>query len=498
MPKILTDTEIKQRLSEGRNYKRLYFELKVKYDEVVFENKQLRIMLAEQKASFEAVIETQNARIAELETMVFGRKPKGGTPIASALPPSDPKTPKTRTPETYRRPVPAESSITSEEHHPISDCHRCGHTLTEKDEAIRFEEDIVIASLSPGGSDVSHKTVVKHVVERGWCSHCGQFSSARDLRGQVVTIGPVVRSLIVYLVIQVDQTYAQARDLLLQLYQFKVTDGEITNILTARRETYLPAYEQLKQSVRAGPVHMDETSYPVQSERGAGYAHVMASALPAGTPGSGDVIFKLADSRGKGNSKDLIGENYQGVGITDRYGSYKNLFVTEDGTSMHQICWAHLHRTARDLTRLEFLSPEKLDHVTHFYQELADIYSIIRCYKEEAFDEVKRSEQADGLEQRLTTLCQPNALDLKKLSNLKNGILDYRSSLFLCLTVDGIPCDNNKAERSLRKLVIKRKKSFGVKTMNGARTTEVLLSICQSLYNKDRNNFLPALHALAG
>ena len=81
----------------------------------------------------------------------------------------------------------------------------------------------------------------------------------------------------------------------------------------------------------------------------------------------------------------------------------------------------------------------------------------------------------------------------KKLVDLKAGILDYQTCLFLCLTIDGIPADNNKAERALRKLVIKRKKSFGVKTMKGARTMEVLLSICQSYYNRDKDNFLATL-----
>ena len=82
MPK-LSEQQIKQKLSEGRNYKRLYFELKVKYDDLKAENKQLKLLLADQKAYFEAIIETQNARIAELETMVFGRKPNGGTPAKS-------------------------------------------------------------------------------------------------------------------------------------------------------------------------------------------------------------------------------------------------------------------------------------------------------------------------------------------------------------------------------------------------------------------------------
>ena len=33
--------------------------------------------------------------------------------------------------------------------------------------------------------------------------------------------------------------------------------------------------------------------------------------------------------------------------------------------------------------------------------------------------------------------------------------------------------------------------------MKGARTMEVLLSICQSLYNRDKDNFLSELHKLA-
>lgn len=225
MPK-LSDQQIKQKLAEGRNYKRLYLELKVKYDDLKAENKQLKLLLAEQKAYFEAIIETQNARISELETMVFGRKPRGGTPAKTK------STKTSRSPESYRRPLPPASAITAEEYHPTDNCHRCGNELTDKDEAIRYEEDIVLAALSP---DVPHKTVTKHTVEHGWCSRCGQRSSAKDLRGQIVTIGPVVRSLIVYLVIQSDQTYAQTRDLLWQLYRFPVTDGEIANVLATRR-----------------------------------------------------------------------------------------------------------------------------------------------------------------------------------------------------------------------------------------------------------------------
>ena len=54
----------------------------------------------------------------------------------------------------------------------------------------------------------------------------------------------------------------------------------------------------------------------------------------------------------------------------------------------------------------------------------------------------------------------------------------------------GIPIDNNKAERALRHLVIKRKISFGSKTQRGAETTSILASVILSLkWNNPENWF---------
>jgi hypothetical protein len=474
MPK-LSDEQIQQKLIEGRNYKRLYVELKGKFDEVKAENKQLKQELIDQRQYFESIIETQAAQIAELQTMVFGKKkrPRSGgghkTPEAS------------RDAASYRRPTPDEAEITSEEHHAISVCKHCSGPLTDKEIYTRFVEDIVLAALSAASR---FKTVAQHAIERGYCVPCGKYSSAQDLRGQTVTIGPNVRILVCYLVALRDHSYDQVINLLWDLYRFRITDGEITNILDARRLELLPEYEHLKESIRAGPaVHMDESRWRIQSEK-AGYAWSMSSTT------SSDVVFKLADSRGKGNAEELLGDNYQGVGITDRYPGYKHLFA------LHQICWAHLQRTAKDLTHLECLGKTKQKHVTRFYQQLAAIYASIRAYQAEPFDETKRRTQADALLEQTKQLCSPHRLDPKKLTDLKAGILEYQDCLFICLTVASTPADNNRAERDIKQLVIKRRKSLGSKTPKGARTLEVLLSVCLSLYNRDRDNFFPNFHGL--
>lgn len=366
----LTEQQIKQKLQEGRNYKRLYLELKVKYDELKLENKQLKQQLLEQRAYFEAIIENQNARIVELETIVFGRKNR----FRSS---SDTKTPKQpRDTTSYRRDKPTEDEITFKEHHPINTCHHCHGPLTNKEEYTRYIEDIILAALN---TTTQFKTVEEHTIEREYCIPCGKYSSAQDLRGQETTIGPMVRTLVCYLVTLRDHSYGQVINILKEIYSFKITDGEITNILDSRRLELLPEYEKLKDSIRAGPaVHMDESRWKIQSEK-AGYAWSMSSTT------SSDVVFKLADSRGMGNAEELLGENYQGIGITDRYPGYKHLF------ELHQICWAHLQRTAKDLTHLECLSKTKQKHVIKFYQNLDVVYATIREYQNDPFDKVVRS-----------------------------------------------------------------------------------------------------------
>jgi len=471
----LTDEQVKQKLQEGRNYKRLYFELKDKFDDAHAEIKQLKADNAELKQYFSGIVEAQAARITELETMVFGRKnrPRSGGGHKAPKPPRDAAS--------YRRPKPTEDEITGEEHHPINACNHCGGPLTDKEEYTKFIEDIILAALS---ASTQFKTVTKRTIERGYCVRCGKYSSAADLRGQDVAIGLNVRTLVCYLITLRDHSYDQVQHILWDMYRLKITDGEITNILDDRRLELLPEYEKLKDSIRAGPaVHMDESRWRIQSE-GSGYAWSMSSTT------SPDVVFKLADSRGMGNAEELLGENYQGIGITDRYPGYKHLFA------LHQICWAHVQRTAKDLTHLECLGKAKLKHVIKFYQNLAVIYATIRDYQDEPFDETTRQRQASELLEQTKRLCMPHKLDPKKLTDLKAGILEYQDCLFICLTVDGIPADNNRAERDIKQLVIKRRKSLGSKTPKGARTLEVLLSVCVSLYNRDRDNFFLNFHTL--
>lgn len=186
----LTDQQIKERLIEGQNYKRLYCELKRKYDKVTGElkadNKALRQLVVLQQAQ----LEKQAIQIAELQTMVFGKKkrpPTGGTPIAPDLF-SVAKQPRDKA--SYRRAVPPASAVTQEVVLPLPEACAGGGSFDPKSVTThdRFVEDIPLPELTSGYQAL---LVTKYVISKGQCNRCGKATTGNDtdLGGAQVALG---------------------------------------------------------------------------------------------------------------------------------------------------------------------------------------------------------------------------------------------------------------------------------------------------------------------
>lgn len=477
----LSVAEIRQRLQTLRNYQRLHAEQRVRIARLEQENRQQK----EDIISLRQLIETQAIRIAELETMIFGKKRKRDDDSSSSRSSSagsgDKKPKQQRTPDSYHRSVPNEDDVTTTNHHPVSVCKHCNSELSRFEEVVRYVEDIILPQLLGKMT----KTITKHVIERGYCVHCGNWTAALPLRGQIVSFGENIKLLVTYLTTILDCSYEQVKTLTQDLYNITISDGEITNILQEQSVSYLPEYERLKKEIRSGPgVHMDETTWPIQIFAKHCYAWVMSAVHKPIR------IYKLAISRGKDHATELLGEDFRGVRITDCYGAYMNM------KGLHQICWAHLYRKIRDLLNNENLPAEKKPHIQAWHDEFKQLYADVRSVLDEPLKINKRLRQETALRARIDLLRRKNILDPKPLVDLKKLLVQYDHALFTCLYFDTIPCDNNRAERDLRSLVIKRKKSFGSRTEQGARAMEILLSVCWSTWHMNRSNFLQTLAQL--
>jgi len=380
---------------------------------------------------------------------------------------------KKRPKDSYQRIVPKGSEITKEINHSIDICPDCNTKLTNKKTIVFYIEDIEL----PTDKENTLKTVEKHIVEKGYCSKCGKYHSAIRVPSTKVVIGKNARMYITYLAILLRSSYGQILKLFKDTYNFKLSEGEVSNILNSEAQSLRPEFERLKKGIRNQTgIHMDETSYKVHTGELGNHAWIMT-----GTDNE-DVVFDIGKSRGRGVAKKLQG-NKKLIGISDDYNAYHKLFKA------HQLCWAHPHRKLRDLASSDKLEDKTKEHCKSVYLEFKKLYNDLQEILDEDISVKKMKKLEAGLKKRLVKLSQADKKDPDKLERIKKGLLRNQDKYFVCLHYKGIPLDNNKAERGLRHLILKRKISFGARTQKGADRLSVLMSVLLSLWNRNPDVF---------
>lgn len=416
--------------------------------------------LEAENAEKDRIIEKLLLRVEQLETMVFGRKK---TEDHDGLPPLSGGTSEKplRSSASFRRAIPKPEEITDHTHHPLNTCPDCGHSLRRRKIVTRFIEDIPLPQ----------KIVTRQTIERGFCPQCRKTKSAIPLSSQHCTLGPNVRLYVLFAVTVLGQTFAKIKAHLQGLHRLSVSDGELAAIIQEGHRKLLPAMEDIETRIRDAPAaHYDETSYPVQHGDQGNYAWVKTSATGPET------VFRLGRTRGKGNAEELRGRPSAQVGVSDDYGAYDMLFRN------HALCWAHPLRKFRDLARSGALSSEHHVQCLHFYEIFHSLERTIAITLSAPLSSEERTKAATRFGRQIDVLMQADTLDPPALATLKRTFLENNEKYLLCIRIPGVPMTNNKAERSLRQLVIKRLLSFGSRSQKGAQAMETILSVLLTLW----------------
>jgi transposase len=452
--KELSKKEVYERMVEWRNLKKLHQAARDRVETLERENKKLRTELKDKDdriTTLEEEVTTLKLQIEELRAMVFKtRKKKEVTPVkhesktSSQTSPTPPRTKQTR-------PIPSPEEVTEEVTHPIDTC-ACGTPLSACATRTYYEEDI----------PMQRRVVRRHVIHTGWCAHCKKTVSAVPLPYAEVLLGATVKRYITYLSVVCRLSYAQIRATLLDMYTLSVSEGEIAHILKREGARLRPHYEQLLERIRGEPsVHLDETGWLLFVGDGyRRYAWTMVGGV------SGDVVFMLGKTRGKGNARDLLLDS-TAVVVSDDYNAYRNL------SQPHQLCCAHILRKLRDVAESRTLPASLRTHCTEAYHTFREIYAdIVRAC---ATSTPKR--YYARLCARLTTFATPHQNDPKKVADVRTQVRKRTACYLTCLRYAHVRPDNNPAERALRPLVQKRKVSYG--SMNEMRAD--ILAVCTSV-----------------
>ena len=494
--KKISEEETKKRFQKLKNLEVLHAKQKEKNEELRQKLKIQKIKeidLEKENKIKDKTIELQKLRIEELEAMKFGKRRRNKKNLA-IITPSDNnnKKPAKRPPKSYRRPEPKETEITDELQMEIENCRECGEKLCDKKDHIHYREDL--KKTEERLKEI--KRMIRVTVENGICKNMdcklfGKKVSAMEIPKQKVIIGENLRQMIVYLTVIMGQSYSEVGKNLKALYDVKISSGHISKILEGESNLLSPYYnyliETLEKESKGKGVHYDETTWKTQSQgkeiSDGNYCWIKTSIE------TNNQIIWFGQSRGKMVAERLRGDKKDSKGVSDNYGAYKNLF------DHHQLCWAHPHRKLRDLAESDKLQGKAKRICQKTFKDFAKVYKKARKLREEILSnslinkqKKKRIKQVKNL---FKNLFEKNINDPDKLKSIRESLKRDFEKYFTFLEHQFLPLDNNKAERAIRKVVIRRKKTMGSKSPKGADVLSILYSVIFSITenNPDKNFF---------
>lgn len=246
--------------------------------------------------------------------------------------------------------------------------------------------------------------------------------------------------------------------------------GSVSNLERATSDALAAPYEQALQHVRrASIVHADETGW-FQTAKVAWLWTAVTRTV---------AVFMIRKSRSAAVAKELLGEHFLGLLVTDGYGSYHWLSHLR-----RQLCWAHLIRTFRGLLEWPTAAPfgeQLLDFSRRFFSQWHRVRdgTLLRRDFLVALEPLKR-EFADLLVEGLGS---PHP----RVRGLCKTLRKHETSLWTFTVRPGVEPTNNAAERALRHAVIWRKTSFGTDSELGSRFVERMLTTVATLRLQQRN-----------
>jgi transposase len=207
-------------------------------------------------------------------------------------------------------------------------CPHCqSNDLTPTEETTEHvQEDIVIRPRT---------LVTRYLHELAFCARCHR-PVVQAGEGELLNapIGPVAKSVAIYLRYRIGISYRKARDLFREVFGLEFVPASALGFDRKAAAQGEPIYEDLRDKIRASDVaHGDETSW-----RSDGVGHYVWFA------GNEHLAFFHIDRhRSAEVAKSIFGENFAGTLVRDRYAAYNGIGVD------WQVCLAHLITKAKEI-----------------------------------------------------------------------------------------------------------------------------------------------------
>ena len=357
---------------------------------------------------------------------------------------------------------------------------QCQNLLPHPELYEHTQEDIVL---------VPRTWVTKFIHGQCWCPKCRRVvyqTAEGELRGGC-QIGPVTRAVAMHLRYDLQIPYRKVQHILSDLFGMPLVPASA--MAFDRQATALgrPLYEQLRAMLKSSKVnYADETGW-----REDGKTHYVWYA------GNKQLaVYMITDNHSSESAVELLGEEFDGVLVTDDYAAYNATHPKQQ-----QTCWHHIATKAKEIVQqIKLVDPPiKAPQSVAFCTKLTD-FAYMLCdlgqqMRKRKLSLSKATAMIPSLWSELKGLAG-KPLDYPAAETLRQRVVEKdKDKLFTFLKIKGVEPTNNHSEQSLRFLVIMRKICFGTRSPAGSESHSVMPSLLQTvrLQGKEAINFLVTL-----
>jgi predicted RecB family nuclease len=283
------------------------------------------------------------------------------------------------------------------------------------------------------------KTVRKYVSTKSCCPKCGEHYSPDSFRGpHSHAFGHTFQAWAVYQRIILRLPYRIIVQVTEHLFGVGMSVMTAINFLRYLADYYAPTEGLLLQAIlKSDFVHVDETKINIQ-----GVDHYVW----VFTDGQ-HVVFRMTETRDADIVREVLA-GYEGVLVSDFYPGY-------DGVPCRQQkCWVHLIRDINDDLWAAPFDHELEAFALAVQSLLVPILEAVDRYGLKAWHLRKFEKDVERFYARHVV---GRDYSSELAAKYQKRFERYRGSLFTFLTQDGIPWENNMAERAIRQLAVQRK-----------------------------------------
>ena len=344
-------------------------------------------------------------------------------------------------------------------------CSECGSLLLGEDSAPVRHQVSELPRVKPVVTEYRRHTLA--------CLACGAKTKEDwpvEMPGG--SFGPRLQATVGYLTGRFGVSQRDVGEMMGAVFQADIALGSVPaleqKVSRALEEPVREAQEYIKEQA---VVNADETGWRQSTRR----HWLWLGTTPLVT------VFLLTVTRGAKGARQLLGETFEGILGSDRWGAYNWI-----DRERRQVCWAHLRRDFQAFVDRGGESARVGQGLLEQVQEMFDLWHRVR-------DDplVGRADLELGMRpirECVGELLREGAeVSHQKTSRTCQNILKLEVALWTFVTVEGVEPTNNCAERPLRRAVLWRRRSFGTQSETGSRFVERVLTAVTTLRQQNRD-----------